>query len=494
LKTRLRYGGFSLLITLFFLAMIILLNILAGIMTTRFGLKADLTESGIYTLSDKASDLLKSMNETVDFIVLTEESRWLSNPTLVQIVDILQRYTTVSGGKIRVQYVDPALNTFENPSFNNSLTVLKETYAELESMAANDIVVLSSRRATKMAASALFSWDYDESYNMRITDVRADQELVSALMYVLSEEIARAVFLEGHGESPTDVMQALFESCGYVCQTVNIATGDIPEGTTVVISSAPGLDFLQDEIRKLENYLLTGGNVMIYYAFDAMEMPNLDGFLEQWGVTVELKLVCDEQYAFASQPNFVGAMVGSEGFASMDNPTANQKPTGIYNARPIRSEWAGGARAGFTQYPLVGTVSNSSYTKDFGGGSPTTLLRESGDESGPFNLTYCIRLLTRDTDGKQVYSNLIVGNAGMVDDQVLYNFGAYFANLELLAGIASDLNPFGESVYIAPKSLAGTMMTVNAGQANTVLILIVIALPLAIVAIGVVVWRRRRAL
>jgi len=329
---------------------------------------------------------------------------------------------------------------------------------------------------------------------MVVTDIKADQELVSALMYVLSEDIAKAVFLEGHGEASASILQMLFESCGYVCETANIATGNIPDDTIILISASPTNDFLNDEILKLEDYLLNGGNAMIFYPFDAKEMPQLDGFLAQWGVVVENKLVCDEDYSFLAQLNFVGAMVEGGVFTSLESAGLNEAPVGILNARPIRSEWAGGSRAGFSQFPLIRTVSNSSYAKDLGGGSPGTMIRESGDESGPFDLAYCIRLLTRDPGGKQVYSNLVVASAGMVNDSLLYNFGAYFFNLDMMAAIASDLNPFGESVYIAPKPLAGTMMTVSAGQANSVLIFMVIGLPLAIFAAGIFVWRRRKRL
>jgi hypothetical protein len=56
------------------------------------------------------------------------------------------------------------------------------------------------------------------------------------------------------------------------------------------------------------------------------------------------------------------------------------------------------------------------------------------------------------------------------------------------------LNPFGRSVYIEVprKLLAGESMMVSASQSRAVLVLMVIVLPLAILAIGIFVWRKRR--
>ncbi|MDR0324668.1 MAG: GldG family protein [Oscillospiraceae bacterium] len=493
-KKKLKYGGFSLLITLLFLTAIVLLNVFAGMLTERFFLKADLTETGLYSLSDKAAEVLSGVSETVDIIVLSEESLWHADSSglRTRIIDILQNYSAVSGGRLRVQYVNPDLNSFDGPEYNNSLSVLKDAYSELEGLQRDDIIIKSVRRATRVPAASLFTVSYDDYGNSVATGIRADQELISALLYVLSEKVAGAVFIEGHREDSAERLKWVFDKCGYAISTINLALQDIPDDTVVVVSSAPKTDFLSGEIEKLEHYLSNGGNAMIFYDLETLSLPLLDGFLAQWGLSVDSKLVCDEQYSYFSQLNFVTAPVKAGMLPSLAGAEASGVPVAILSARPIRSEWAGGTRGNFTAFPLIETYSSSSYTKDYGGGGIASLERESGDEAGPFALAYNVRQITYDANSSQVHSHLIVSSIGLVDDMFLTYYGQYFYNIQLIADLANDLNPFGESVYIPSKQFGGEAMPVSTGQTQAVLILMVIALPLAIILAGILVWRKRR--
>jgi len=151
-----------------------------------------------------------------------------------------------------------------------------------------------------------------------------------------------------------------------------------------------------------------------------------------------------------------------------------------------------GARGGFTLQPLISTFSASSYAKDISSGNLSTTLRESGDESGPFTIAFIARRLTRNAEGAQVYANVFVAGANKFDDQILSMFGNSFYNIFLLSNIAIDLNPFGDRVYIPAKDLTVEQMLVSAGGTRTILVLMVIILPLAIITTGVFVWRKRR--
>jgi len=491
-RDKLKKNGFSIAITLLFLAALILLNILTGMLTERFFIKADLTETGLYTLSDKAADFLRDINETVDVIVLSEESTWLANPTFDMISSILSNYAATSGGRLRVQYVNPDLNSFNGPLYDNSLANLKEAHTELENMVRNDIILLSSRRATIVSTRDLFAQTQDEYGRTAVTGLRADQELISGLIYVLNEEIARIVFINNHGESQMQYMNLVFERSGYVSSTINLATEEIPDDTIVLVSAAPNFDFLNDEIVKLEQFLSLGGNAIILYDSQLPSLPLLENFLFEWGVVIEDQLVFDDEYTFIAQYGIIGAYVPAGDLPSTVNAemlTTNVVPIGAMAARPITQTGAGG---GFSRNPLIRTFSTSSYAKDISGGSITTTERESGDESGPFALAYNISRLTRDANGNQVNANLIVAGAAMFDDTFLSMFGDNFYNRILIADIANDLNPFGDRVYIAPTDFGNSQLLISAGSARMILIVMVILLPLAIIAAGVVVWRKRR--
>jgi len=494
---KLKKKGFPILITLIFLTIIVLLNVLIGMLTERFFLKIDLTDTGLYTLSDKAAEFLGEVDEIVDVVVLSEESAWLANDTLSMVSNVLRNYSSSSEGRLRIQYVNPDLNSFNGPDYDNSLSTLKEAHTELENMARNDIIFISSKRAAIVSVNNLFSQSYDDYGRVTDTSVRADQELIGALTYVLNEKIARIVFVDNHQENQAEYLRIVFERSGYVSSSINLALEDIPDDTTILVSVAPKNDFLNEEIVKLEQYFALGGNAVIVYDFGTPALPVLDGFLAEWGISVENKLIFDEEYTFIPQLGVIGAVVVSGALPSTENAarfTRESAPLGIYYARPLSAVRGEGSIGGFELYPLVQTVSASSYAKDISSGSIATTERESGDASGPFTIAYNTRMLTRDAENNQVISNLIVFGSNLFDDSFLSVYGETFYNALLLSDLANDLNPFGERVYIPAKSMSGTQMLVSAAGSRNILIITVIALPLAIVAMGVFVWRKRRHL
>jgi len=491
---KLKSKGFSVFIIVLFLAVVVVLNVFVSMLTERFFLKADLTDTGIYTLSDRAAEYLADVNEAVDVIILSEESAWRANATFDMVGNILRNYSASSGGSIKIQYVNPDLNSFDGPAYNNSLTELKESYTELEDMTRNNIIFLSSRRAALISVSDLFAQSADNFGRPVITGLRADQELIGALTYVLNEQIARIVFLNNHQENPKEHIQLFFERTGYVSSSINLALEEIPDDTVVLVSSAPKFDFLNEEIIKLEQFLALGGNVIILYDANVPQLPMLENFLAEWGISVDNKLIFDEDFTVIPQVGVIAvrAVAGELPFTnSAEQLTTTEMPLGVFLPFPLRSH---GVRGGFTVLPLVQTFSASSYAKDIGSGGLTTIERESGDESGPFTIAYNVRRMTRNAENNQVVANLIVAGDTMFDDSFLAMYGNSFFNSIFISSIAIDLNPFGNRIFIPAKDLSDSQMLVSASGSRNILIIMVIVLPLLIIAAGVFVWRKRRHL
>ena len=492
-SNKLKLRGIGILITVVVLVLIILINIFTGMLTNRFFLRADLTETGVFTLSDRAAEFLRDIDEVVDIIVLSEESAWRANPRYERVVNILQNYSATSGGRLRVQYVNPDLNSFDGPRYNNSLSNLQEAYTELENIVRNDIIFLSERRATAISVASLFLQRADQFGRPEMA-IRADQELISALIYVLNEEIAHIVFIDNHDERNLIHFTSIFERSGYVTSTINLALEDIPEDTVILVSAAPQRDFLNEEIIKLEQFMSYGGNLIILHDDEMLDgMPLLTNFMAEWGLTIDHKLIFDEVLTFIPGIDIVGAHVVHGIMPSTEIAqafTMNMDPLmGVFRPRPMRSE---DLRGGFDIFPLVQTFSASSYAKDTSGGEVTTPEREPGDESGPFVLAYHVSRVTTDRDGNQARANLIVAGVTIFDDVFLALYGDSFYNRLLINNIANDLNPFDGRVFIPPVELGGSQMLVSAAASRAILILMVIVLPIGIMASGVVVWIKRR--
>jgi len=495
LNRKLKMRVISLLITSLFIGMMILLNIFTGMLTERFFIKADLTATGLFTLSDNVNDFLADITEPIDVVVLAEESTWMAAPMFNVIINTLQNYSAASGGMIRIQYVNPDLNYFDGPRYGNSLTNLREEYATLSNMAQNDVIIISELRATAVPATEFFVQNVNREGRPVVVAVRTDQVLVSALLYVLNEVVPNAVFVENHDESPSEYIRHVLGRSGYTHSTLNLAIEEIPEDTTVVFINAPKYDFLSDEIVKLEQYMLSGGNLVVLYDFATSSLPVLDAFLEEWGIIVENKLIFDEVHTYLPQYGIIGAHVVEgilESTAEAATYTRDIMPLGIFLARPLRSTWVGEAMSGFNLYPLIQTISDSSYAKSLDSGTSETHEREPADDTGPFTVAYHVQRLVRNSNNAWIPANMIVTGADMFEDSFLGMFGNSFYNSGFIADLADDFNPGGQNIFINAKPLASSQMLVSSGNARTVLVVMVILLPLAIFSVAAVVWYKRR--
>ncbi len=73
--------------------------------------RADLTQSHIYTLSGSTKKILRGLKQPVTLRLFYARSLGAASPAYAAFADhvreMLQEYATVSGGKVRVQYLDP---------------------------------------------------------------------------------------------------------------------------------------------------------------------------------------------------------------------------------------------------------------------------------------------------------------------------------------------------------------------------------------------------
>jgi hypothetical protein len=469
------------IVTILVLGAVVLLNVFAGMLTERFYLKADLTVGGLYTADAQVAALLAGMEEAVDIIVMADEAAWTARG--VQIVEILKQYSVLSGGRVRVQYVDPVLNTFDGPKYDNNLTTLRDTYSELRDMGQDDIIFLSSRRAALRAAHSLYAVVHDGQGNQsRVVD--ADKVLANAILFVLNEQVAKAVFLEGHGESDAEELRFIFEGSGYDCVSLNLAANDLPEDTNIVITAGPKHDFTANEIEKLEKYLRGGGNAMVFYEYEAYGLTNLDSFLYEWGVGVELSLTVDPENGFYRDNSSSSPLLIPVGIYPSANSIEHLElnPVLITRARPVLPRWEGDSWQNLTFSPMLYTALTA---------HSISLIDGDTTRAGPIPMAYHIRRAV--PERHPMHSNLIVANMGMAEDFILKEYSGMFFNGQLLDALAGEYNPFREDqLYIAPKPLDPARMPVTRTQGLIVLYGMVLALPLLIMGLGILVHFRRR--
>ena len=122
-------------------------------------------------------------------------------------------------------------------------------------------------------------------------------------------------YITGHGELDTVDSQTSSDlnfvsnlSDMYSLKTISLNTEQIPGNLNTIVIAGAKSEFTDEELYKIDQFLLNGGNVMIFQdAFDAVQtnpymMPsmsplnsNLNKILEKYGVKIEQNYVFDEK-------------------------------------------------------------------------------------------------------------------------------------------------------------------------------------------------------
>ena len=88
-KKKLKYGSVATVITVVFIAVIVFINLIAGILTERKGLKLDLTPEKYYDISQQTIDYVSSIDKDVEIAVFDNESNYHSNTYYKMVLETL---------------------------------------------------------------------------------------------------------------------------------------------------------------------------------------------------------------------------------------------------------------------------------------------------------------------------------------------------------------------------------------------------------------------
>ena len=122
-----------------------------------------------------------------------------------------------------------------------------------------------------------------------------EEIIASMICWVLQDYHGTAYITQNHGETADITFSTVLACAGYYVDVINLRTQkQVPEDAELLIISNPVTDFergadrsITAEIEVLNDYLSGGGS--LYVALDpyARRLPNLEGLLAEWGITVD---------------------------------------------------------------------------------------------------------------------------------------------------------------------------------------------------------------
>lgn len=147
--------------------------------------------------------------------------------------------------------------------------------------------------ASTSTGFASFSTISNDEGGLTETSYNGEEVFASMVNWVLNDNHGVAYVTTGHGEIADVSLSRALTCAGYYVKTVNLKEESVPSDAQLLVISNPKYDFergsgVTTEYERLTEYKNRGGN--FYVTIDPMadKLPVLEGFLSEFGVSVEM--------------------------------------------------------------------------------------------------------------------------------------------------------------------------------------------------------------
>lgn len=428
----------------------------------------DVTSQKLYSLTSTTKKMLQNLSDDVTIYVINAES---NEDSLVG--KTLDSYAALSD-HIKVVYKDPVVS----PEFYKDYT---------DSISMNSLIVECGDRFQVINYNDLYTYDFDSStYQQTVSGYDAEGLLTSAVAYVTSENTSAVYQVEGHGE------QTLGQTFSDGVKKENITLEDltlltsesVPEDATGVMILSPASDLNEDDAQKLIDYLDKGGKILLTTSYTdhfSEEMPNLTKVLNYFGLSIGDGLIVEQDQDMMYQsPLYLLPEVESDSLT-----------TGVFGktydfimmpyTQPILIE----ETEGVTAATLLST-SQSAYSKT-GLDDSGDVAKAEGDAEGPF----AVGVHAQKALDSEKTAEIIVYSSDMLFTEAANRY-TMDNNLTLFTNAVSTMAGKTESISIPVKSYGAEIVTVPMASSVRLAILFMGIIPVASLAVGIVIWVRRK--
>lgn len=460
------YGTGSVMLMACVCAVIILLNVIAGILSDRFNMKIDVTETRYLAFSDEFNKFIKSVNKDINVYYLVnpnEVTRISGKNQLTEAVGqiddsnyrerIRLMFEKIEGmnPKIHFEIIDPE----KNPD-------IVKNFGDVQ---IDDIVFVCGNMNNSFNVQEILGID---EYGRQT--INAESKFASMINSVMRESKVTVGFVTGHGENDVTEIKKIFDDEAIEYEDFNILSNGISKEYDMVFIYGPVVDFSVDELKVLDEYLVSGKDMQIYLD-RVSECPNLVNYISNLGVQYV------DGYVMETNP---------ENLAS----TGNGKTYIIPRWNPI-------------SHPIINNMVNNIYVPQTVGVMPLWDSKNSIDVvslvlTSPYAVPYTnqsamatydiITISQRITPSAILSDVMVCGCPHIYDKEILNTNKALLVNSVLWMGREDESSAFTTNV------ITNAPLAINEEQHNVLQFIFVVVIPFVIIIIGLVVWLKRRYL
>lgn len=459
-----RVGGYSFVLSLVVLAILIAVNVLAGQLPSSWT-QFDISAAQLYSLTADTKAVVTNLDQDVTIYWISQAGK---EDTVIQ--KLLDHYGELSD-HLTVVRKDPDVY----PTFAQQYTD--------EAVTNNSLVVECGDKSRYISYEDIYQVDTGSYYTTGSVSQSFDGEgqITSAIDYVVSTDLPQVYLLGGHGEAAlSQTFSDELERSNYetVADFSLLNVDAVPEDCDVLLINAPTSDLAEEEVTLLRDYLAAGGKVLVLSGPQQdTTLPNLQSLLGDYGVTVAEGVVVDndrDHYAFTAPYVLMPDIQSSD-------ITAPLLEGDYHVIVPIAAGLTVGDSGDATVTALLQT-SDEAFSKA-AGYAMTTYDKEDGDIDGPFTLAVSVE----DPSGGSL---VWVASDYLLDD--LYNSYSSGANLDFVMNSFSWMIGDPDAVSIRSKSLDYNYLTISSSSATWLKVCMIGIVPLAFLLLGVDEVLRRR--
>ncbi len=468
-----RHAGISALITIAVLAGIIILNILAG----ELDLKADLTPKKLFSLSDETKGLLKDLEKDVEIIALFEPGKGPES-----IMETVDRYDRLSN-KVNISFVDPD----RDPA-------LVARFSEEDAPIAKGSFIVSSGDFFRVITTMdMYDISYNQQGQPQVLGQKVEQQITSAISYVISGKTPKIYEIIGHRETPLASLgygQMLTQS-NYELEEISLILSEIPDDASLLTLIGSRSDLSEAEADKLNEYLSSGGSLLTALDLTQDPMKNLYSLLERWDIEVRHGLVMETQSTrliseFGDNP-FVFAPFLSDHEAISSLNEAKMAP--IFQAS-LGFKRTDAQQRQIEYFTLLSSSKDSRLRTDLTSeisGTPSPI---PSDGKGPVDVAVAVRQRNMDTYEPEGATIVVLGSASTLKG--LGGLGQIKANADLVMNLVNWTMNDDSTVTVPSKSLFRLPLRIDTLSSLIYAAVVIIIIPFLCLGAGLFIYFRRR--
>jgi ABC-type uncharacterized transport system involved in gliding motility auxiliary subunit len=463
-----RFGYNVVLYTLVFIGLVVVANIFV----LRNNQRWDLTEQGVFSLSEKSVDLVKGLSKPLRLVAI-DTSKMMAvggsvNPERTR--ELLELYKYHNPKEVSFEIIDPRTKPVE---------------IERLGMKQGNLLYIEYGEGAQSAISRLNQVD--------------EQSITNTILKLTKGAAKKLYYIEGHGEPPLEeqseggmrsFVDALEDEHLTVESLLLPRVGKIPEDASAIILAAPKLKIQGAEEEAITTYVNNGGRLIMLANPEDGGSPEVQHLAKKYGIDVGNDIILDaESQLFTGGPQiFVAMDFGAHPISSKLSP---RQPPVFAFASSVRAPSSSVEEVTYTE--LLKTGPNSWAEKDVARLFDKADGKASfgpDDLKGPVSIAVAMeKIVARDGKDPIISRVVVFGDATWLRNDSVGAMG----NRDLILNVVNWAAGEESSIAIGPRQMRRSTATFTESNFNTILALSFLA-PELLLLVGLFIWWRRQKL